>query len=154
MPHRKTKEGKRSIRKLIYRFSLNNTTSDSDVRSKATLYINLNKNVTTISNLVYQYLVAGNCKVSGKGLTGIGLITGASRSEAVVTKSHCGGIATGSIINADGDQVVSDVEVTAENYFKYIYGQEVDADTAATDLCGYISSISATPVDSTGAAIE
>ena len=93
------------------------------------------------------------CKVSGKGLTGIGLITGASRSEAVVTKSHCGGMATGSIINADGDQVVSDVEVTAENYFKYIYGQEVDADTAATDLCGYISSISATPVDATGAEI-
>ncbi|MBQ2026541.1 MAG: hypothetical protein II214_01415, partial [Alistipes sp.] len=94
------------------------------------------------------------CKVSGKGLTGIGMITGASRSEAVVTNSHCGGITIGSSINTDGDQVTSDIAVTAENYFKYIYGTEIDAATAKADKCGFISSISANPVDSTGAAIE
>ena len=94
------------------------------------------------------------CNVNGENYSGLGMIAGSTRADAVLTNCHCGGTTKAMVENTDGDKVWSDMEVSFENYFKYIYGQEVDAATAKADKCGFISSISANPVDSTGAAIE
>ena len=93
------------------------------------------------------------CKVDAINFTGKGLICGSTRETAIATNCHCGGIITESGANADGDPVSKEVVVTADNYYKYIYGTEIDAATAKTDYCGYISAIDATPVDSDGSAI-
>ena len=93
------------------------------------------------------------CKIDALGFTGAGLICGSTRETATATNCHCGGIITESGANADGDPVSKEVVVTADNYYKYIYGAESDAETAVADKCGFISAIDATPVDSTGAPI-
>ena len=93
------------------------------------------------------------CKVDASGFTGAGLICGSTRETAIATNCHCGGIITESGVNADGDPVSKEVVVTVDDYYKYIYGTEIDAATAKADYCGYISAIDATPVDSDGSAI-
>jgi hypothetical protein len=94
------------------------------------------------------------CNVTGENYSGIGLIAGNTRADAVLTNCHCGGTTKAMVENIDGDKVWSDLEVSFENYFKYIYSTEIEANEALTDKCGYISAIDATPVDSTGAVIE
>ena len=94
------------------------------------------------------------CNVTGENYSGLGMIAGNTRADAVLTNCHCGGTTKAMVENTDGDKVWSDLEVSFENYFKYIYSTEIEANEALTDKCGYISAIDATPVDSTGAVIE
>ena len=77
-----------------------------------------------------------HCTVNGQGCTGVGMITGTSRSETVKA-SNCkvGGVLVGAY-NIE-DEIYSTVTLDSSNYFKYIYGSGESTDWGeSTDYDG------------------
>ena len=89
--------------------------------------------------------------------TNVGMVVGPNYAAGVnTTNCHVGGkMILDKKWDEDSDGYSDDIEtiITKNNYFAHTHGSASTAETAATNFCGYISSIDATPVDSTGAEI-
>jgi len=96
------------------------------------------------------------CNIKAIGIANVGMITGGARNAThPATNCHVGGVidqgAYGQYTDDDSIEVTGwhskPLTIRADVYYKAIYSnRDIEAATAVTDGCGYISAIDAAPV--------
>ena len=99
------------------------------------------------------------CEVEALDYPNVGMLTGSAYSteEATAfTNCHAGGqVTVKSYFDEDKDDYVPQTNaLSKDNYRLYIFGSSITSEEAQANKLGFISSIDATPVYSTGAAVE
>ena len=99
------------------------------------------------------------CEIEALNYPNVGMLTGSAYSteEATAfTNCHAGGqVTVKSYFNEDQDDYVPQTNtLTKDNYRIYIFGSSITNEEAQANKLGYISSVDATPIYSTGAAVE
>jgi len=89
------------------------------------------------------------CTITAIGYTNVGMITGSARVAGTVVASNCtvGGKITTSTTGEGEAERPNEIELSAGNYFNYIYGSADWTGVEGYDGCKYISAIDAEPAN-------